>query len=66
MTSHFTTFAPAALYWKPEAETLVVGTIYRVEFAGEKVRARFLGTENQTYLSRGLRVASAFRKWERV
>jgi hypothetical protein len=66
MTTQFTTFAPEACYYKPEAETLAVGTVYKVRFAGETVRARFLGTENQTFLSRGLRHAAAFRKWERV
>lgn len=66
MTSQFTTFAPEKCYFDPTAETLTFGKVYVVPFAGEKVRARFLGTENQTYKMRGLNHAAAFRRWERV
>jgi hypothetical protein len=66
MTDTFTTFAPADCYYHPERETLIVGKTYKVEFAGQKVRARFLGTENQTFKSRGLNHAAPFRKWERI
>lgn len=68
MTREFTTFSNKMFVSQVDLE---VGKIYRVPFAGKKVRARFLGAANRDLLlpKRGgghTRIGKVVLDWERV